>query len=68
MRHIILFALTLPAMVYKYGFGLDQRVMDASSAGMMAVTTFGLFMLAVIGSPKHGLGRVWLDQIGRAHV
>ena len=57
------FALTLPAMVYKYGFGLDQRVMDASSAGMMAVTTFGLFMLAVIGSPKHGLGRVWLDRL-----
>ena len=57
------FALTLPAMVYKYGFGLDQRVMDASSAGMMAVTTFGLFMMAVIASPRHGLGRVWLDRL-----
>lgn len=57
------FALTLPALVYRYGFGLDQRVMDASSAGMMAVTTFGLFLLAVVASPRYGMVRVVLDRL-----
>ena len=61
------FALTLPPLIYeqagKGGVGLDQRVRGVSSAGMMAVATFGCFLLAVVASPRHGLGRVWLDRL-----
>jgi len=54
-------ALTLPSMICsRVGLiGID----DASTAGMMAVTTGGLFLLAVIASPKQGLIRGLLDRL-----
>ena len=54
-------ALTLPSMICsRVGLpGID----DASTAGMMAVTTGGLFLLAVVVSPKQGLVRAMLDRL-----
>ena len=54
-------ALTLPSMICsRVGLiGID----DASTAGMMAVTTGGLFLLAVIASPRQGLVRALLDRL-----
>ena len=54
-------ALTLPSMICsRVGLpGID----DASTAGMMAVTTGGLFLLAVIASPQQGVVRRVLDRL-----
>ena len=54
-------ALTLPSMICsRVGLiGID----DASTAGMMAVTTGGLFLLAVVASPRQGLMRAMLDRL-----
>ena len=54
-------ALTLPSMICsRVGLpGID----DASTAGMMAVTTGGLFLVAVVTSPQQGLVRVLLDRL-----
>jgi manganese/zinc/iron transport system permease protein len=55
------FAITLPAMICsRIGF---PRVDDASTAGMMSVTAFGLFLLALFASPRHGVARAWLDRL-----
>lgn len=55
------FALTLPTMICSR-VGLSG-IEDASTAGMMAVTTGGLFLLAVMASPTHGLVRAALDRL-----
>ncbi|MBS0201973.1 MAG: metal ABC transporter permease [Planctomycetes bacterium] len=58
MGHV--FALTLPEMICsRIGF---PQVKDASTAGMMAVTSFGGFLLAALVSPRHGIIRSWMDR------
>ena len=53
-------ALTVPAIICsRIGF---PEVKDASTAGMMAVTSFGGFLLAVLFSPRHGIVRTWKDR------
>ncbi len=54
-------ALTLPSMICsRVGLpGID----DASTAGMMAVTTGVLFLFAVIANPQQGLVRGLIDQL-----
>jgi manganese/zinc/iron transport system permease protein len=54
-------ALTLPKMICsRVGLpGID----DASTAGMMAVMTGGLFLVVVVTSPKQGLVRVLMDRL-----
>lgn len=54
-------ALTLPKMICSR-VGLPD-IDDASTAGMMAVTTGGLFLLAVVASPRQGLVRALLDRL-----
>lgn len=54
-------ALTLPFMICSR-LGLDG-IDDASTAGMMAVTTGALFLMAVIASPKQGLIRAMIDRL-----
>ncbi len=55
------FAITLPAMICsRIGY---PQVRDASTAGMMAVTAFGGFLLALVASPRHGIARAWLDRL-----
>ena len=54
-------ALTLPAMICSR-IGL-RGIDDASTAGMMAVTTGALFLLTVIANPKQGLVRGLVDQL-----
>ena len=56
------FAMTIPAMIFSR-IGMPQ-VKDASTAGMMSVTTFGLFLLALVASPRNGVARAWLDRLG----
>lgn len=55
------FALTLPAMICSR-VGL-KGIEDASTTGMMAVTSGSLFLLAVVASPKQGLVRAALDRL-----
>ncbi|MBM4076043.1 MAG: metal ABC transporter permease, partial [Planctomycetes bacterium] len=55
------FALTLPGMVSSR-IGL-KGVDDASTTGMMAVTSGVFFLTAVIFSPKRGLFRAWSDRV-----
>jgi len=54
-------ALTFPAIICSR-IGL-RNIEDASTAGMMAVTTGILFLLAVIASPRHGLARAIFDRL-----
>ena len=54
-------ALTLPSMVFRRLGYPDVR--DASTAGMMAVAAGGLFVLAVLCSPKHGAIRRLIDRV-----
>ena len=55
------FAITLPAMICsRIGY---PQVRDASTAGMMSVTAFGGFLLALVASPRHGVARAWLDRL-----
>ena len=55
------FAITLPAIICpRLGF---DRVEDVGTAGMIAVTTGLLFLLAVLASPKYGTVRVIVDRI-----
>ncbi len=55
------FAITLPAMICsRIGY---PQVKDASTAGMMSVTTFGCFLLALVANPRHGIARAWLDRL-----
>jgi manganese/zinc/iron transport system permease protein len=54
-------ALTVPAMICSR-IGLPQ-VEDASTAGMMAVATGGLFLIAVLLSPKHGAAQFLLNRL-----
>lgn len=54
-------ALTLPAMICSR-IGLPG-IEDASTAGMMAVTTGVLFLLAVIANPQQGLVRGLIDRV-----
>ena len=54
-------ALTLPTMLFsRLGY---PDVRDASTAGMMAVAGGGFFLLAILGSPRHGALRRVIDQI-----
>jgi manganese/zinc/iron transport system permease protein len=55
-----LFALTLPAMICsRIGF---TQVRDASTAGMMSMTAFAGFLLALAFSPRHGIARARWDR------
>lgn len=55
------FAITLPAIICsRMGF---PEVEDASTAGMMAVSTCGLFALALLASPQHGIAHAQLDRL-----
>ncbi len=54
-------ALTLPSMICSR-IGL-RGIDDASTAGMMAVTTGVLFLFAVIANPQQGLVRGLFDQL-----
>lgn len=55
------FAITLPAMIFsRIGF---PQVKDASTSGMMAVTVFGCFLLAMLASPRHGLILAWWQRL-----
>ena len=55
------FAITLPAMICpRLGY---PQIRDASTAGMMSVTAFGGFLLALVASPRHGIARAWLDRL-----
>jgi manganese/zinc/iron transport system permease protein len=55
-----LFAITLPEMICsRIGF---PQVKDVGTAGMIAVTTGGMFLLAVIVSPQHGIARSLIDR------
>jgi manganese/zinc/iron transport system permease protein len=56
-----MFALTLPGMVGSR-IGLPE-ITDASTAGMMSVTVFGCFVLALLASPRHGAIRTWIDRV-----
>lgn len=54
-------AIVLPKLVFsRLGY---PEVTDASIAGMMALASAGLFVLAIVFSPRHGLLRRILDQI-----
>jgi len=49
-------ALTIPALVFQpLGF---EEVRDANTAGMMAVAAGGLFLLAMVASPRYG----WISR------
>jgi len=55
------FAITLPAMICsRIGF---KQVDDASTSGMMAVTVFGCFVLAILFSPRHGIVLAWWERV-----
>lgn len=55
------FAITLPAMICsRIGF---PQVKDASTSGMMAVTVFGCFLVAMLVSPRHGLILMWWQRV-----
>lgn len=54
-------ALTLPSMIFsRLGY---PDVRDASTAGMMSVAAGGMFVLAILGSPRHGAIRRVLDHV-----
>lgn len=54
-------ALTLPSIVFsRLGYA---DVYDASTAGMMAVAAGGLFVVAILASPRHGLIRRLYDRV-----
>ena len=54
-------ALTLPPILFsRLGY---PDVRDASTAGMMAVAAGALFVLAILGSPRHGVIRRVIDRI-----
>lgn len=59
MGHIA--ALTIPSMVFSR-IGMPQ-VKDASTAGMMSMTTMALFLAALFASPHHGIFRAWFDRM-----
>lgn len=55
------FALTIPAMICsRLGF---RQVNDVGTAGMMSVTTGGLFLLAVVASPRQGILRAFIERL-----
>ncbi|WP_397569211.1 metal ABC transporter permease [Schlesneria sp. T3-172] len=54
-------ALTLPSIVFsRLGY---PDVYDASTSGMMAVAAGGLFVLAILASPRHGVIRRFVDRV-----
>jgi len=54
-------AITIPPIVFsRLGF---PSVTDANSAGMMAVAAGGLFVLAILFSPRHGVLQQAADRI-----
>jgi len=54
-------AITLPAVVFsRLGY---PSVTDASTAGMMATTSGGFFLLAMLFAPRQGLSSKALDQL-----
>lgn len=56
-----LLAITLPPIVCpRLGFA---EVQDVGTAGMIAATSGGLFVLAILASPRHGVLRVVVDRM-----
>ena len=54
-------AITVPAMIgVRIGF---PEIRDSSTAGMMAVSTCGLFVAALLASPRHGMLFAWWQQV-----
>lgn len=54
-------ALTLPKIIFsRLGF---PDVQDASTAGMMAVASGCLFLIAILGSPRYGIIHSALDRL-----
>jgi manganese/zinc/iron transport system permease protein len=54
-------AITLPGIVFpRIGF---PTVVDASTAGMIAVACGAMFLVAVLASPRYGIVSRWLQQL-----